>query len=43
MTHVCEEHEKVRLDRRWTFERRYSLGKFMKLWHVLRGWLGLLG
>jgi hypothetical protein len=35
--------EKMRLDRWQVFDRRYSLGKFTKLWLVLRGWLGALG
>ena len=35
--------EKMRLDRWRIFDRRYSLGKFTKLWLVLRGWLGAFG
>ena len=35
--------EKMRLDRWRVFDRRYSLGKFTKLWLVLRGGLGALG
>ena len=34
---------KMRLDRWRVFDRRYSLGKFTKLWLVVRGWLGALG
>ena len=34
--------EKMRLDRWRVFDRRYSLGKFTKLWLVLRGWFGAL-
>ncbi len=33
----------MRLDRCQVFDRRYSLGKFTKLWLVLRGWLGGAG
>jgi hypothetical protein len=32
--------EWMRLDRCRVFDCRYSLGKFTKLWLVLRGWLG---
>jgi hypothetical protein len=34
--------KKMHLDRWRVFDRRYSLGKFTKLWLVLRGWLGAL-